>query len=411
MARFDYLIIGGGIAGTSAAETLRKNDPNGSIAIISEEPYRLYSRILLSKPSWFLGKMPHDKVWLKDDQWYIDNNIDLFKGLIAEAIDPENKTVTVAGEGDMRYGKLLLATGACARPWPVNGADKKGVFYLRTYDEALYIQGAAETARKAVAIGGGFISFEVADLLRAKGLEVHNIIREPHFWDPVFDKPGSKIIEKAMEEQGVKIWRNSLVEEVLGDDKVEGVRLKDGTEIECDLIVCGIGVVCMLEWLKSAGINTRRGVLADEFLQTNKPDIWVAGDAAEYKDIILDEEVIMGSWSNAQKQGEVAALNMLGSGKPFEFVSFYTATGFGVTIAFVGDVWPHEHKQVIARGPEGDSYARIILLNGEVVGGCMINRNQEMGVMQKLIESNLNVADKVEELADPKFDLKSLLTL
>lgn len=143
------------------------------------------------------------------------------------------------------------------------------------------------------------------------------------------------------------------------------------------------------------------------------PDVWAAGDVAEFKDLILDETVQLGNWVNAREQGRIAGLNMIGEKTPFKFVSFYSTQGFGISIAFIGDVRPEPERIIIKRGsPEINSYARIIVLNKgdrrEIEGATLINRTGEMSAIAKLIESNIDVSQKLKELADPNFALKSL---
>lgn len=406
--KFDYLIIGGGIAGTSAAETIRQNDKKGSIAIICDEPYRLYSRIMLSKPNWFLKKIPFEKVWLKDEGWYKENKIEFLSGKRANKIETENKKIILEDGEEISYDKLLLATGVSARPWKVDDSDKQGIYSLRNLDDGKAIIEQAKKTKQAVAIGGGFISFEMADLLRELNIEVTLIIREPHYWDPILDEKAAKIIEQAMKNAGVKILYNSEVGKVIGKDKVEGVVLKDGTEIACEMIVCGIGVAGEIDWVKESGIEVNRGILADEYLQTNQPDIWAAGDIAEFKDLILEETVQLGNWANAQKQGQVAGLNMAGQKELFKFTSFYTASGFDTNIAFVGDVRPVDDRQIITRGTD-DWHGRLIIKNNELIGASLINRNEEMAIIRKLIENKVDVSGKKAELAKADFDLKNLL--
>lgn len=408
MKKYDYVIVGGGIAGTSAADTIRKNDLKGSIAIISDEPHRLYSRILLSKPSWFLGKISHDKVWLKQESWYADNKIEFIGGEKIVKIDSEKKKAISEAGNEYEYNKLLLATGVCARSWGIKGADRKGVYAVRTLEDAEGILKTAKKAKKAVAIGGGFISFELAALLVEKNIEVSIVIRRSYYWEPILDKFGGSVIEKAMKEKGVEVIHNNEVVEVLGNKKVEGVLLKDGTKIDCDLIICGIGVTCPTDWLEVSGIESNKGIIADEYLKTNQPDIWVAGDAAEYKDLLLGEVVQLGNWGHAQKQGQHAGMNMTGEQTPYKFVSFYTVTGFGSTIAFVGDVRPLDDREIITRGAVKNSVTRIIVKDGQVIGGTMVNKNSEMGALQQLIQKNVDVSGKLKELADPEFDLKTL---
>lgn len=408
MESYKYLIVGGGVAGTTAAETIRKEDPNGSIAIVSDEPYRLYSRIMLSKPAFFLEKVPFDSVWMKKEEWYDEKNIAFFGGKTAMAVDTEKKTITLEDGGALGYEKLLLATGACARPWNVPGSDKDGVFALRTMDEGKAIMEARKSTKHALVIGGGFISFEVADLLRQAGLEVTIVLMESYFWEPMLSKAAGQAVEKAIAAAGVKILHNTQVQQVLGDKKVEGVILKDGTKIDGDMIVAGIGVMCPLDWLRNSGIKINRGIVTNEYLETSALDIWSAGDVAEFNDLILEETVQLGSWMNAQEHGRIAGLNMVGKKTPFKKVTFYTTHGFGLTIGFVGDARPANDRTVISRNDE-TSFAQLIILKNELIGGTFVNRTPEMQTVVKLIENNINVADKIPNLTDPKFDLASLL--
>jgi NAD(P)H-nitrite reductase large subunit len=409
MKTVDYLIIGGGVAGTTAAETLRQNDKNCSIAIVSDEPYRLYSRILLSKPYFFFGKIPFENIWLKKEEWYKENNIELIGGKSAVQLDRPSKNIKLDDGTEIQYGKLLLAVGGHARRWNVPGADKKGVCYLRVMDEMKDMMDAFKGAKHGVTIGSGFVSFETVELMRKAGLEASVVMLEPYFWYPLFDEISGKMIEAAMEKEGVKLLHKSEVAEVTGGEKVEGVTLKDGTKLPCEAIGVGIGLQYNFEWLKTAGITINRGINADEFLKTNDENIFTAGDCAEFNDLVLRERVMLGNWSNALTQGSVAAANMLGQNKPFKLVSYYTAQAFGLNIAMVGDVRVEEGKKVIARrNEEKNSYVRIIAKGGKVEGATLLNCTEELFAISALIEKDIDVTGKEKELSDPKFDLKSL---
>lgn len=411
MQKFTYLIIGGGIAGTTATETIRQQDPDGSIAIVSDEPYRLYSRLMLSKPNFFLEKIPFEQIWLKKESWYKENKIELIAGKKAAGFDPFKKIVKLNSGQNIGYEKLLLAIGGCPRLWPVPGADKQGVFYLRTLDDAQAVINAVKTAKQAITIGGGFISFEMCEMLRMAGIEVILILRESYYWEPTLDEVSGRMIESALERGGVKIIRNAEVAEIKGEKNVSGVILKNGQEIDCDMIIAGIGVFCPMEWLKSSGLGVNRGILSNEYLETNLPDVWTAGDAAEFSDLVLGEQVQLGNWVNAQVQGRVAGANMAGKHEPFRMVSFYTTQGFGITIAFVGDVRPDKDRLIIPRGSkESNSYGRIIVKDGEVIGATLINRTPELSVISKIIEKDVKISGKEKELVNPNFDLKTLLS-
>ncbi len=413
---YKYLIIGGGVAGTTAAETLRQNDKDGGVAIVSDEP-RMYSRIMLSKPNFFLGKIPFDQIWLREERWYAENKIDFIGETMAQNLDPQNKTITLKDGRILKYEKLLLATGGEARRWPIPGSDKKGVCYLRDLKEAQTLIENVKTAKQAIAIGSGFVSFEMCDMMRQADLEVTLVMREPYYWFPLLDEESARIIEDALQKGGVKIFRDAEVCEILGKEKIEGVILKDNTKIDCQFALIGIGLSCNLDWIKESGIKMNKGILTNEYLETNIPDIYAAGDVAEFNDLVLGEKIQLGNWVNAQVQGKTAAHNMLASfdklrtRQPFKMVSFYTCIGFGLNIAMSGDVrMKPEYRIIKRRSPESGSFARIIVdANDEIIGATFINRTQDMSVINKLIESDFKVASHETELADVNFNLKQLL--
>jgi len=419
MQNFKYLIIGGGVAGISAAESIRGIDPAGSVAIVNNENYSLYSKVMLSKPSFFMDKIPAERVFLKTAEWYREQGIVFLGGQVAVGLDPKTKTINLNSGESLIYEKLLLALGNTPRPWPVKGGDKKGVFSLRTYDDYQKIKAAAKTAKNTVIVGGGFIGFEMCEILRMLNLPVTMIIREPHFWDPILDPISGRMIVEAIDKGGVKVLLSTEVEEVLGTDAVEGVKLKNGETAACDLIIVGIGNICQLDWLKPSGLAMNRGILANEYLETNLSDVWTAGDCAEYSDIILEEKVQLGNWVNAQVQGKTAGLNMAGRKTPFKLVSSYNTSGFGTNIAFVGDVAPKTDRVVIERDlpgrqagePAKTSHVRLMIQYGELVGATAINGMDELGVISKLIENDTKVIGREADFANPNFDLKTLISI
>lgn len=408
--KFDYLIIGGGIAGTTAAENIRRKDDNGCIGIISDEPYNLYSRVMLSKPNVFLGKVPFDSIELRNDSWYAQNKIALIAGKKAARIDPRSKTVELEDSTVYEYGKLLLAIGTSPIKLPVEGADLPNVHYLRTRDDAeAIIRSVKDTSGRAVVIGGGFIGFEMCDMLRMAGREVTMLIRENYYWQPLLDETSGRIIERALKENGVDIQLNTTVSAIVGDGRPQQVVLNDRRRIDCGMLIIGIGGTCQTTWLKDSGIQIGRGILADEYMSTNLPDVWVAGDAAEYKDRVLGEQVQMGNWVNAQEQGRIAAFNMTGNKVAFEFISFYTTQGFKNTIAFVGDVRPESDKSYLERPYSSDQHTRLVVKDARLVGATLINRTQDMAAVRNLIKKGSNITKLSSQLTDVTKELSSVL--
>ena len=409
--KVDYLIIGGGIAGTTAAETIRKHDLNGSIIIISDEPYNFYSRLMLSKPAVYLGKQTFDSLTLRKDEWYAKSRITLIAGKKAVELDKSAKVVTLEDSTRLNYGKLLLAIGLAPNKLAFSESDKPGVFYIRNRDDAEGVsRWIPKAGGNAIVIGGGFIGLEMCEILHQAGIDVTILIREHYFWEPLLDEISGRLIEKALTQNHINVKLETSASGIVGADAVEQVVLSDRQRLSCGMVVIGIGASVPMLWIKEAGLDTNRGILANEFLETSESDIWAAGDAAEYKDVVLSETVQLGNWANAQEQGRRAGLNMVGERDAFRFVSFYNTSAFGVSIAFVGDVRLGEGKSVVARGDGKDgTYGRVIIKDGEVVGATLINRLSEMASLRHIIERDVKVGGKEKELADPKFDLKLLL--
>lgn len=406
MTEVKYLIIGGGVAGTMAADTIRKKDSEGSITIISDEPYRFYSKIMLSKPAFFLGKIPFETIWLRKEEWYPENKISLLLGKKAVSLDPVGKIVALDDGASFKYEKLLLATGSSVIKWLVVGADKNGICYLRTLDDVKKIMQLVKTAKRAATIGGGFISFEMADLLRLSGKDVTLIIRENYFWEPILDEESGRLVEKVLKDAGVEILYKSEAKEILGGDSVESILLNDGRKVEAEMVVCGIGVRSENEWLAGSGLKINKGILANEYLETNLPDVWAAGDVAEYYDPILGETVKLGNWIHSQEQGKRAGFNMAGEKEPFKFVSFYASQGLGVNIAFIGNIAPLPGRSVITRKYDnGKAIIRFIQSGNKIVGATLINKTEDLKTIANMIENNIDVSDRLEELSDVNFNL------
>ena len=409
--KVDYLIIGGGVAGTTAAETIRKTDEKGSITIISDEPYNFYSRIMLSKPGVYLGKTSFDALTLRKDEWYAQNKITLIAGKKATELDTQTKTVVLEDSSRIQYGKLLLALGMVANKLSIEGVDKPGVFYVRGRDDAESIfSWIANSGKNSVVIGGGFIGLEMCEIFHKAGKDVSILIREKYYWQPLLDETSGRIIEKSLEKNGINVMLETESRQIVGDGRAEQVVLTDRRRVSSDIIAIGVGARVLLSWIAEAGLNVNRGIITNEYLETSEPNVWAAGDAAEYKDITLDETVQLGNWANAQEQGRRVGLNMVGKREPFRFVSFYNTSAFGIAIAFVGDIRAGEGKDFISRGDGKDgTYTRIVVKDGELVGATLINRTAEMAVIRQLIERNVKIDKYLKNLEDPKFSLTTLL--
>ncbi len=400
MQKYDYVIIGGGVAGTVAAETIRQNDENGTIAIISDEPYPFYSRIMLSKSNFFLGKVPLESIFRHDHDWYVKNTIDLKNGVRATALNADTKTITLNSNESLAYTKLLLAIGGCARTLGLANETIKGIYCVRTLDDAKNIINTIKTAHKAIVVGAGFIGFEMCDILKLAGLDVTLIIREPFFWGHLLNQKAGNILEKTMADHGIAIIKEDEIASIEGKETLTGIATKNGHRIKADVLTVGVGVTCPIDVLHAQeSIQNKQGIVTNEYLETSQKDIWAAGDCAEYFDTILDEYVQMGNWANAQLQGKIAGLNMTGKRTAFAAVTNYTCSGFGLSIAFVGDVRKGEGKELIERIPDDTrSYCHVIIKDNRVIGAAMINRTAELPAITALIKNKIDISNKKDIL-------------
>lgn len=407
-----YVIIGGGVAGTTAAETIRQLDSEGEITILTDEAYPLYSRVMLSKPEFFLGKIPFADVYLKPPEWYQSRRINLQTKARVTKLLPAKRMVKV-GRRSVGYDKLLISTGMQPMPWQVPGADRMGVHTLRGLDDARRIMARLPEVRSAILVGGGFLTFELAELFVERGVPVTILIREPYYWSFILEPAAGAMIQAAIANRGVTVRTEDEVVQVLGGRRVSGVLTKQGAKIAGDLVLVSIGAAFDHSMVKGCGLELGRGICTDEYLRTIIPNIWAAGDTAEYHDLILGERVQFTNWVNAQQQGRLAGANMTGQHKPFEFVSFYTTQGFGLSVAFVGDVRPLPQRTYLRRsGADGRTYGRLIVDPevDELVGATLINRTNELMALRSLIASNHKVKVIGAQLQDPTSDIRTIAT-
>ena len=411
MQRFDYLIIGGGVAGTTAAETLRGFDAAPSIAIVSDEPHEFYSRIALSKENYMLKKLPENSVWLKKASWYEEKRIAFFKGRTATKLEPTQKRISLDNGEELEYGKLLLAVGGTPRRLSFPGSDKRGVYYLRTLNDARSIMEEFESLKEGLLVGGGFITFELANIMAKRGIKPTILLREPYYWANLLDEESGRLIEDVLKRNGVTIIYEDEIARAEGNDHIERIVTNKGRTIETRFVSIGVGITDCMKPFRTATMLCEHGFVANQYLETSIPSVWTAGDCAEYFDVILNERIQLGNWANAMLQGRCAAQNMFGQKTEFKALSAYTTTGLGMTICFVGDIRVTPDKEVIKRGDRASGkYTRIIVRGNKIVGAMQFNMTPELPFISKLITEGRDISPLKEKLADPREDLRALAT-
>jgi nitrite reductase (NADH) large subunit len=410
MESADYLIVGGGVAGTSAAAEIRKHDKSGRIIILTDEPYRLYTRMAL--PSLARKQTTDEQIVLRDEKYYADRNLELWNNVLASSLDVEASVVTLADGQRITYGKLLLAGGSRVRDWKVPGATVPGVVPLRTLNDAQYIRSLLPKVKHALIVGGGFIALDQIQTLAHAGVATTVVTRGPYFWSGVLDEESGILIQKLFDQAGnVHLRHKTRVEMLEGDAKVEAALLSDGKRLPVDLVLLSIGVGSNVGWLEGGGLDVSSGVSVDKYLQTEIDNIWAAGDIALFDDTILGLRHRLGNWHNASAQGETAGFNMVSTEpKPFEAVTSYFVSVFGTDISFIGDVRMQAGVTAVPRGSaRSGAYGRILVRDERVVGATLINRFAERGPIEQLIRSRRQLRQRdVLDLTDESVPLRDV---
>ncbi len=408
----NYVIVGNGGAGLRAAQTIRKRDPRGEITVIDREPYPCYYRLRL--PDYISGWRKRDSVFVVSEDFYRENGIRFLAGREVTAVRTGERVLELSSGETLAYDKLLLACGARPRRLSAPGSDLDGVVYLRTLDQAEDIIRRGKEARSAVALGGGLLGVEMARAFREMGLKTVYLIREDRFWPQMLDAAGSELVERVLAEKGILLHKEEGVEEVLGErGKVEAVRTTAGRVLEAEMLGVAIGVVSNLEFLEGSGLATDRGILVDEHLRSEIPDIYAAGDVAQALDVSSGEHRLVTSWLNAQRQGEIAGTNMSGGDVALEgVIPFNVIVIYGLPVASVGfDLPPGEEGYEILTGdyPRDGKYRKLVLKDGVLVGATFIGETGEARAAETLIKRGTDLKGWRDRLFQPGFDLRQLL--
>jgi len=384
-----YVIVGNGFAGTTAAEQLRKHDASCQITLFGDEPYPLYNRISL--PPMLRGQLPEAKVMMRTVAQHEEHGIDLKLSTRVEAVNVEDKTV-IAGGHEYPYDALLIATGGRPNAMPSPGAAGAANLYNFQYlDDTRAISEQIDRSKAAVAVGGSFIAYELAEAFAARKIETHWILRGPHVLHRLLDEVAGEFVDEAAKNDGVHMHYGDEVAEFVRDNGViTKVRTKKGVEIAAECYGVGFGLTMNLEVLDGTPVQvSKNGILCNDRLETNVPGIFTAGDIADFYDPILEMRYRMGTWNNAGAHGKLVAQNMMGGSEPFHDVPEYSSLLFkGQTITQFGlspDLQP-EVQMVRKIDKEKRWYRSLFFWNDRLVGGIMLGKGNRAG-KRKYVEA------------------------
>jgi len=397
-----YLIVGNGVAGNSASETIRSIDKEGTILIFSKEKIPFY--YVPALPEYLSGERQVKDIIIHPNDWYERNRIELHLETEIANIDSVSKiAVTKKGE-TYRYDKLLLATGGISFVPPIKGAQTEGVYALRTVADADAIREKANNSKELVLIGGGLLGLEAGNGLRKLGLEVTVVEFFPRLLPRQMDVPGAAVLQKQMEEMGFKFYLGATTREILREDAGLWVCLESGEKIRGDMILISAGVRPELTLAKSLGLEIDKGVKVDDTMKTGLDDIYAAGDLIEHRGRFY------GIWPAAMEQGRVAGAAMAGQDVKYEgTVPSNKLKVVGIDLVAVGEIDAEGKLESVVRKDEArNTYRKLVIKDRVIIGAILLGDIRGSEEIQQAIRKKTDISSIKDDLADENFDFQRL---
>ncbi len=374
---YKYVILGGGLtAGYAAQEFIKQGIREGELCIVSAEETLPYERPPLSK-SFLAGEKTTPDILINEPAFYTDRGIEVMLNTPVKNVNLDWKQL-YAGDEVIAFEKLLIATGSRPRTFSLPGSNMSNIFYLRRIEDAREIREAAQTAKKAVIIGGGFIAMEATSVLQSQGVHTTMVFPEERVWQSFFTPIISTFFEDYYRDQGVTIMPRQEINSFVRERGALQVITKSGLNLPADMVVAGIGVTPNDELFKDSGLKLADdGLEVNRFLETNMPDVWAAGDITRYQDVVYKRPLHIEHWDNAVAQGQHAARVMLGQYQPFEHVPYFFSDIFDLSYEFWGD--PTGATEIIYRGEveNGRFSAWWLSENAQLLAAFIMNRPEE----------------------------------
>ena len=428
-----YLIIGMGAAGFSAAETIRQHRPDATITLVTEEPYGYYSRPGLAY--LLTNELPQSQLFPRSERELDRLGLERVTGR-AVRLDLQARQVVLEDGRRLSYDALLLATGAAAVPPPFPGANLPGVVTLDNLDDARRILRLARKAKTAVVVGGGITALEIVEGLRAQGVRVHYFLRRDRFWSSVLTPEESRLIERRLAHEGVQIHYRTEIGQILGKKdwrgrvKVAAVETKDGKLLRCQMVAVAIGVRPRLELVADTPIQTDRGILVNERLETSVPGVYAAGDVAQVVDPLTGRAQLDILWPVAVAQGRAAGANMAGVPTVYrKGVPLNVTRLAGLVVTLIGavgrrrepdgdlvtiargdsEVWRGIPDVLVVHDEHEINHQRLVIKDNRLVGAVIVGDQTLSPLVQCLIAEQVDIGPILPALQSPHVHIAEVL--
>ncbi len=407
--RVDYLLIGGGLAAGNCARWLRESGADGEVLLVGREPDPPYNRPACSK-DYLRGTGSREDALFRPPDWYREQRVQALTGVSVLGLDPAAHTAKLSDKTEVEFGKALLATGANVRRLAVPGSELEGLYYLRTFGNSDAIRDGA-SGKRVVLIGGSYIASEVAASLTERGSTCTMVMLEDVALSRTFGERAGRFFQDRLEEHGVTVHGGDELERFEGSDgKVTRVITKGGRSLEADAVVIGVGVTPDVSLARSSGLTIGElgGVVTDALLQTSAPDIYAAGDIAEYLSVIHDKRIRIEHWDVAFNHGKTAALNMLGRDQPHDVVPyFFSDLSDWASLEYVGPAYEWD-EEVVRGSLEDGEFSIWYVHDGHLAAALSVGRSDDLEHARRLIAGGAEISDRLGVLRDPSSDLGEL---
>jgi phenylglyoxylate dehydrogenase epsilon subunit len=390
MPEAKYLLVGSSHAALEALRAIRQVDGEGSVAMVTQDAHPPYSPTVL--PYVVSGRSKADRVSLRDGDFFAAEGCTFVPRSRAVSLDAGRKRVTLSTGDVWSYEKLLLATGSAPAIPPVRGLDTVKIHVLRSLDDALALRAAMGTAHSAVVLGGGLVGLHAAENLAEAGLSVSVIEMQGQVLPGYFDAKASRRIEDAFGSHGVRLFLGRRATSVVSQDDGVAVTLDDGRIVEADLLLVAAGVKPVVDWLAGSGITLDRGIVVDDTMRTNLPDVWAAGDVAQARDFASGETALIGIIPTAVEQGRTAGRDMAGDSylRPYEGgLPVNTYRFFGRVALSIGQAAASDGVEVTEN--EAGGYRRIVMADDRLVGYASVDEPFDVGIIGELIRRRVDL--------------------
>jgi len=397
------IIVGNGLAGIISAKTLRELDKKVEIDVFAEEKYHYYPRPNLIE--FLAGTIPFERMFAFPQEWYREQNINIHLGKPVTRIFPDSQEIEVAGGKKEKYESLLLANGSFSFIPPFKGTDKKGIFALRTLDDAFELLEYLKNHQRVAVIGGGLLGLEIARAMKSRGARVDLVEFFDRLLPRQLDFQGASMLKAQIENMGINVHLGLATEEILGQNDVRGLRFKGEREIEMDMAIVAAGVRSNIRLAKEAGLETDRGLVTDDYLQSSNPKIFGAGDVIQHRGRVYG--IIPSSFNQAR----VVASNILGKKEKYEgTVPSNTLKVAGLDLTSVGLVNPEEgtSEEFRKEKKEEGIYKKVVIQKGVVVGAIWMGTKKGVNEISRIISQKINIEKHKISLLEDDFDYSVL---